>query len=69
MTLKFAQRAPEDVPSATSTGRVNQDLIAVKNEMAKLGSGMVLAIETDSISTVRSTKMLVTKAAKELGSQ
>jgi hypothetical protein len=67
MPLKFAQRRPQDVPSASSTGKVNQELLAIKNEMAKLGSGMVLEIETDSISTVRGTKMLITKAARELG--
>ena len=67
MTLKFTQRSQQDVPSASSTGRVNHELLAIKNEMAKLGSGMVLEIETDSISTVRGTKMLITKAARELG--
>jgi len=67
MTLKFRQRNAQEVPSPSSTSKINQELIAVKNEMAKLGSGMVLEIQTDSISTVRGTKMLITKAAKELG--
>ena len=67
MSLKFAQRSPQEVPSPGSTGKVNLELLAIKNEMAKLGSGMVLEIETDSISTVRGTKMLITKAARELG--
>src|SRR2546423_10064955 len=67
MPLKFTHRRPEEVPSATSTGRVNHDLIAIKNEMVKLASGMVLEIETGSEKAIRGTKMLITKASKELG--
>src|SRR5438309_2251953 len=67
MALKFTQRRVEDVPSSSAATRVNQDLLTIKNEMAKLGFGMILEIETDSIATVRGTKMLVTKAAKQLG--
>ena|SRR5947209_3673065 len=69
MPLKFTQRTSEEVPSAGSNGKVNQDLLAIKNEMAKLTSGMILEIETDSAKSVRGTKMLVTKASKELGAQ
>ena len=69
MPLQFTQRQPEEVPSASSTGKVNQDLLVIKNEMASLAPGMVLEIQTDAISTVRSTKVLVTKASKELGTQ
>lgn len=69
MPLKITQRKPEDVPSASATGKVNYDLIALKDEMRKLGSGMVLEIETGGEKAIRSTKMLVSKAAKELGVQ
>jgi hypothetical protein len=69
MPLKFTQRNAEEVPSAGSNGKINQDLVAIKNEMAKLGSGMVLEIDTGSEKAVRGTKMLITKASKELGTQ
>ena len=39
MPLKFTQRKDSDVPSPSSTGKVNQDLVAIKNEMAKLAAG------------------------------
>lgn len=67
MPLQITQRKTEDVPSASSTGKVNLDLIAIKDEMKKLGSGMVLEIETGSSGAVRGTKMLITKAGNELG--
>ena len=44
----------------------SQDLIYLKNEMSKLGGDMVLEIETGNEKAVRSTKVLITKAAKEL---
>src|SRR5689334_17196916 len=69
MPLKFAQRKAEEVPSASSTGKVNLDLLALKNEMAKLSAGMVLEIETESEKAVRGTKMLITKASRELGAE
>jgi hypothetical protein len=67
MPLTFTQRKQEEVPSAGSNGKVNEDLLSIKNEMAKLGSGLILEIETGSEKSIRGTKMLVTKAAKELG--
>lgn len=66
MPLQITQRKIEDVPSA---GKVNPDLAGLKDEMKKLGSGMVLEIETVGGKGIRSTKMLVSKAAKELGAQ
>jgi len=69
MPLQITPRKAEDVPSASSTGKVNHDLIELKDEMKKLGSGMVLEIETVGDKGVRSTKMLISKAAKELGAQ
>ena len=68
MPLRFSQRKPEEVPTPSASGKVNQDLLNLKNEMSKLAAGMVLEIETGSEKAVRSTKMLVTKAANQLGS-
>ena len=69
MPLKISHRKAEDVPTPSASGKINQDLIAVKNEMAKLAAGMVLEIETSSEKAVRGTKMLVTKAANQLGAR
>jgi TusA-related sulfurtransferase len=69
MPLKIAQKKEEEVPTPGRTGKVNQELVALKDEMRKLSSGMVLEIETGSEKAVRGAKVLVTKASKELGSQ
>jgi len=69
MPLKFTQRKPEEVPTPSASGKVNQDLLNLKNEMSRLAAGMVLEIETGSERAVRGTKMLVTKAANQLGSR
>jgi hypothetical protein len=69
MPLRFNQRKEEEVPRPGASGKVNQDLIAIKNEMSKLGSGMVLEIETEGEKAVRGTKMLVTRAANQLGTR
>ena len=67
MTLRISHRKEDEVPSASGSGKVNEDLLAVKAEMARLMPGMVLEIEAESEQAVRSTKMLVTKAAGQLG--
>jgi TusA-related sulfurtransferase len=69
MSLTFRHRKAEEAPSSTAAGKTNEDLIALKGEMAKLPAGMVLEIATDGARNVRSTKMLISKAAKELGIQ
>lgn len=69
MPLQITPRKAEDVPSATGAGKVNPDLAPLKDEMKNLASGMVLEIETGSAEAVRGTKMLISKAAKELGTQ
>src|SRR3990172_837335 len=69
MPLKITQKPEAEVPSASRAGKVNEDLIALKDAMKKLGSDMVLEIETGSEKAVRGAKVLVTKAAKELGTQ
>ncbi len=69
MPLKITQKPAEEVPSPGKTGKVNEELIALKDQMKKLGSGMVLEIETGSEKGVRGAKVLVTKAAKDLGGQ
>ena len=69
MPLKFSHRKPDEVPSPNASGKINEELIAIKNEMAKLASGMVLEIETEGERAVRSTKTLVTRAAGQLGTR
>ncbi len=67
MPLKILHRKEQEVPKPTAQGKVNRDLEALKAEMAKLKEGMVLEIETGGQKGVRGTKMLVTRASKELG--
>lgn len=67
MSLQITQRREHEVPMPGRTGKVNAELAKVKEEMQKLGTGMVLEIEIGSDRTVRGTKALVTRAARELG--
>jgi hypothetical protein len=67
MPLKITHRKDNEVPTPGGSGMVNPDLLTLKNEMSKLATGMVLEIETGSEQAVRSTKMLVTKAANQIG--
>ena len=69
MPLQITQRPEGEVPGAQGAGKANEDLVALRREMSKVTSGIVLEIETGSEKAVRGTKMLVTKAAKELGSE
>lgn len=69
MPLRITQRREEDVPTPSSSGKINEDLTTIKNEMSKLASGMVLEIEAGSEKAVRGTKLLITKASNQLGSQ
>jgi spore cortex formation protein SpoVR/YcgB (stage V sporulation) len=69
MPLKITHKKEEEVPLAGASGRVNQDLLAIKSEMQKLASGMVLEIETGSEKAVRSAKTLVTRASNQLGTR
>src|SRR2546425_11264173 len=69
MPLRIRHVKEEEAPKPTSTGKVNEDLHALKTEMTKLVSGAVLEIEAGSEKAVRGVKALVTRAARELGSQ
>ena len=69
MPLKITHRNEADVPRSSTAGRVQEDLESLKAEMRKLGAGMVLQIETDGPKAVRSVKMLVSRAAKQLDSR
>ncbi len=69
MPLKISHKREQEVPMPGSSGKVNEELIALKDEMAKLAAGMVLEIETGSEKAVRGTKMLVTKASNQLGTR
>ena len=68
MPLKITHRKQEEVPSPGSSGKVNEDLMTVKGEMARLAPGMVLEIDAGNEKAVRGTKLLITKAANQLGS-
>ncbi len=67
MPLEITQRPESEVPKPGRTGKANEDLLTVKNEMKKLASGMVLEIETGSEKSVRAAKTLITRAAKDMG--
>jgi hypothetical protein len=69
MPLKISQKREEEVPTPTASGKVNPDLLVLKNEMQKLASGMVLEIETGSEKALRGTKMLITRASNQLGTR
>jgi len=69
MPLKITHKPEEDVPTPGRTGKVNEDLVALKAEMLKLGQGMVLEIETGSEKAIRGTKALITRASKQLGTR
>ena len=69
MPLKITQRKQEDVPMPNAAGKINEDLLAIRGEMSKMASGMVLEIEAGSEKAIRGTKMLITKAANQLGMQ
>ena len=67
MPLKFTHKREDEVPTPSGSGKVNEDLLAIKNEMQKLASGMVLEIETGSEKASRSAKTLITRASSQLG--
>jgi hypothetical protein len=67
MALKIRHRSEQEVQAPRTIGKANQDLDSIRAGMATLPPGMVLAIEMDERRSVRGTKMLVTRAAKELG--
>ncbi len=68
MALKINVRKESEVPQPASAGRVNEDLEALKAKMGTLPEGMVLEVEVDKGRSVRSAKVLITRAAKEAGS-
>ncbi len=68
MPLKIAVRKESEVPRPTPSGRVNEDLETLKEKMSGLPAGMVLEVEVGKGSSVRATKVLITKAARSLGS-
>jgi len=69
MPLQITHKRDDEVPKPGRTGKVNEDLAALIGEMRKLAAGMVLEIETGSQKSVRGTKTLVTRAAKQLGAR
>ena len=69
MPIKISHRKAEEVPTPTSSNKINEDLTTIRNEMVKLAQGMVLEIEAGSEKAVRGTKIMITKAANQLGSR
>ncbi len=69
MALQISQRKEEEVPGTSGGGRNNDDLVSLKNEMSKLPAGMVLEIDTGSEKSVRGAKMMITRAARQLGTE
>jgi hypothetical protein len=69
MPLTITHRKEDEVPTPSAMGRVNEDFEAIKGEMRKLSTGMVLEIETGSEKAVRGAKMLVTRASTQLGTR
>ena len=67
MALKINVRKETEVPRPTSTGKVNEEIEALKGKMAGLPSGMVLEVEVDKSKSVRSAKAMITRAARDLG--
>ncbi len=66
MALKITHRKESEVPKPGASGRVNQALVDLMNEMGKLATGMVLEIETGDEKAIRATKMLITRAANQM---
>ncbi len=69
MPLKITQRREQDITLPGRTGRVNEDLVALKEEMKNLGSGMVLEILAGDGKSERAVKGLVSRAANEMGAR
>ncbi len=69
MPLRITHKREDEVPTPGASGRVNQDLLALRTEMQKLASGMVLEVETGSEKAVRSAKTLITRAATQMGAR
>src|SRR5436309_813944 len=67
MPLKMTHRKAEDVPQPPGAGKGNDDLRSLKDELAKVSTGMVLEVDTGNEQDIRRTKVLITKAGRELG--
>lgn len=67
MPLKITHRKASEVPAPGASGKVNQALADLMDEMGKLATGMVLEIETGDETSIRATKMLITRAANQMG--
>ncbi len=68
MPIKITQRKAEDVPQPQrGRGRVSHALDQVMRELTRLAPGMVLVIETEDQRDIRTTKLLITRAANQLG--
>ncbi len=68
MALKITHRKAEDVPPPQrGRGQMNKALDQIMRELTKLAPGMVLVIQTEDQRDIRTTKLLITRAANQLG--
>lgn len=67
MALKITRRSLEETPRPTSSGRVNEDLEQLKQQMRELAPGSALEFELQRPGDARRVKALVTRATRELG--
>jgi hypothetical protein len=67
MPLKIRHRSADEVPQPQGGGRVSEEFNQVKTALATLSVGDVLEIETNDARAVRGTKLMVTRAGKQLG--
>lgn len=67
MALKITRRSLEETPRPTSSGRVNEDLEQLKQQMRELAPGSALEIELQRPGDARRVKGLITRATRELG--
>ncbi len=66
--MKISHRRAEDVPAPPArSGAVNQVLTEIMRELRRIAPGMVMVIETGDEAAVRGTKVLITRAGRELG--
>ena len=69
MPFKITSQWAVDVPMPGKTGKVNEDLVAVRDAMKNLAPGMVLEIQPGQGKSTRGVKTLVSRAAKDLGAE
>ncbi len=67
MQYRITARREDEVPMHDRKAGRNEDLAEVKKAMKKASTGMVLEIRPEGGTTARGVKMMISRAAKELG--